>query len=72
MNEMLKLLEQRRSVRVYRKEQITGEELEAILQAGIWAPSAKNQQSPIIVAVQDPATVAEPGYGFRIFCETTF
>ena len=59
MNEMLKLLEQRRSVRAYRKEQITDQELEAILRAGIWAPSAKNQQSPIIVAVQDPATVAE-------------
>lgn len=59
MNEILKLLEERRSVRAYRKEQITDEQLEAILRAGIWAPSAKNQQSPVIVAVQDPETVAE-------------
>ena len=59
MNETLKLLEERRSVRAYRKEQITDEQLEEILQAGIWAPSAKNQQSAVIVAVQDPATVAE-------------
>ena len=59
MNEILKLLEERRSVRAYRKEQITDEQLEAVLRAGIWAPSAKNQQSPVIVAVQDPETVAE-------------
>ena len=59
MNEVLKLLEQRRSIRAYQKEQITDAQLEAILQAGIWAPSAKNQQSAVIVAVQDPDTVAE-------------
>ena len=59
MNEVLKLLEQRRSIRAYQKEQITDAQLEAILRAGIWAPSAKNQQSPVIVAVQDPDTVAE-------------
>ena len=59
MNEILKLLEERRSVRAYRKEQITDEQLEAILRAGIWAPSAKNQQSPVVVVVQDPETVAE-------------
>lgn len=59
MNEVLKLLEQRRSIRAYQKEQITDEQLEAILQAGIWAPSAKNQQSPVIVVVQDPDTVEE-------------
>ena len=59
MNEILKLLEERRSVRAYQKEQITDEQLDAIIQAGIWAPSAKNQQSPVIVAVQDPETVAQ-------------
>ena len=59
MNETLKLLEQRRSIRAYQKEQITDVQLEVILQAGIWAPSAKNQQSPVIVAAQDPDTVAE-------------
>ena len=59
MNEILKLLEERRSVRAYQKEQITDEQLDAIIRAGIWAPSAKNQQSPVIVAVQDPETVAQ-------------
>ena len=35
MNEVLKLLEQRRSIRAYQKEQITDAQLEAILRAGI-------------------------------------
>lgn len=59
MNETLKVLEQRRSIRSYRTEQITDQELETILNAGIWAPSAMNRQSAIIVVVQDPETVAE-------------
>ena len=59
MNETLKLLAERRSIRAYQKEQITDAELEAILEAGIWAPSAKGQQSAIVVAVQDPETVAQ-------------
>lgn len=58
MNETLKTLLERRSIRAYRPERISEEHLEAILQAGVWAPSAKNQQSPVLVVVQDPETVA--------------
>lgn len=58
MNEILKLLKERRSIRAYQKEQITEAQLEAILEAGFWAPSAKNQQSPVLVAVQDAETIA--------------
>ena len=41
MNETLKVLKERRSVRKYKAEQIRDEELNAILEAGTWAPSAK-------------------------------
>lgn len=58
MNETMKVLKERRSIRAYQKEQITDAQLEAILEAGIWAPSAKGQQSPVVVAVQDPETIA--------------
>lgn len=58
MNETLKTLLERRGIRAYRSERISEEHLEAILQAGVWAPSAKNQQSPVLVVVQDPETVA--------------
>ena len=39
MNETLKVLKERRSVRKYKAEQIRDEELNAILEAGTWAPS---------------------------------
>ena len=58
MNETLKTLNERRSIRAYRAEMVSEEQLNQILQAGLMAPSAKGQQSPVLVAVQDPETVA--------------
>ena len=54
-NEVLSALYERRSVRSYRPEQITSGELEAVLRAGMYAPTAKNCQDVVIAAVQDPA-----------------
>ena len=45
MNEKLKVLKERRSVRKYKAEQIRDEELNAILEAGTWAPSAKGKST---------------------------
>lgn len=56
MNEAMKTLYERRSVRRYQSKQITREELDAVVRAGVCAPSGKNGQSAIIVAVQDKAT----------------
>ena len=55
---MLKGLLDRRSVRSFKPEQITDDELQAVLEAGMYAPTAKGLQSPIIVAVQNPGEVA--------------
>ena len=52
-NEFLKSLRERRSVRSFRKEQITDEELRAVLEAGTYAPTGMNYQDPWIVAVQN-------------------
>lgn len=59
MNEVLKCLKERRSVRKYRSEQIKDSELEQILEAGTYAPTGMGMQSPIMVAVQDPETIAK-------------
>ena len=59
MNETLKTIYERRSIRAYKPEQITGEELDTVLKAGEYAPSANNQQSAKFVAVQDPAVLKE-------------
>jgi nitroreductase len=52
MNETIKHLTERRSVRSYSSKQITKEELHAILEAGSFAPSAMNRQPVIMVTVQ--------------------
>ena len=58
MNAALENLLTRRSVRKYRPEQITDEELNAVLEAGTYAPTAKGTQSPLIIAVQDKGDIA--------------
>lgn len=59
MNETLNILKERRSIRDYKAQQIKGEELDAILEAGVYAPSAMGKQSATIVVVQDKETIAE-------------
>lgn len=53
-NEMLTLLRTRRSIRKYLNKPVEEEKLDAILEAGTWAPTARGAQSPVIVAVKDP------------------
>ena len=57
MNEIIQTLKGRRSIRKYRSEQIRSEDLKTILEAGAYAPSAKNRQSAYMVAVQDGETM---------------
>ncbi|MCF0142256.1 MAG: nitroreductase [Parasporobacterium sp.] len=59
MNSTIKDLIERRSIRKYKPDQIKPEELQDILKAGVYAASGMNKQPVTIVAVQDPATVAE-------------
>ena len=59
MNETLQTIRERRSCRAYRPEQITEEELNAVLDAGTWAASAMGRQSAKIIVVQNAADRAE-------------
>lgn len=52
-NEALEVLYNRRSIRKFKPEQIKEEELDAVLKAGTFAPTAMGRQSPLIVSVQD-------------------
>lgn len=58
MNETLKTLRTRRSIRRYKAEQITDAELNAILEAGTFAPSGLGKQSAVMVVIQDRETIA--------------
>ena len=59
VNETLKTLKERRSIRAYRPEPVREEDLSAILEAGLWAPSGFNRQSTVMVVLQDKAVLAE-------------
>ena len=56
MNEVIKNMEERRSVRGYKPDMISKEDLDAIIEAGTYAATGMGMQSPIIVAVTDKAT----------------
>lgn len=55
-NAVLKVLEERRSVRKYKSVQVEEEKLQAILRAGTYAASGMGKQPAIMVVVQDEET----------------
>ncbi len=59
MNAILDAIKSRRSCRSYLPDQITAEQLDAILEAGLYAPSGMNKQLPIFIAIQDPEVIRE-------------
>lgn len=59
MKETLVDLKNRRSCRKYLPKQISDQELNAILEAGTYAPTGMGMQSPVIVVVQKPDLVAK-------------
>lgn len=77
MRETVSDIQNRRSVKEYKAEQITDEELTAVLEAGMNAPSGGNRQSPIFIAVQNKewiqrlcrlnAEIAGAPEGFDVF-----
>jgi nitroreductase len=59
MKSTLKDLKNRRSIRAYTAEQISDEELDAILEAGTYAPSGRGSQSAVMVVVQNKALISK-------------
>lgn len=57
--EALEVLKNRRAIRMYKPEQITEEELRAVVEAGTYAPTGHGTQGVQIVVVQKPEDVAE-------------
>ena len=59
MKETLQDIRTRRSCRKFQPRQIADEELNAILEAGTWAPTGRGAQSPVMVVVQDRETIEQ-------------
>ena len=51
MNEVLKCINTRRSVKSYKPDMPKKEDINAVIEAGIAAASGRNKQSPIVVAI---------------------
>ena len=56
MNEVLNVLETRRSCRNFMPNMVNDEDLRAIIKAGTYAATGMGKQSPIIIAVTDKET----------------
>ena len=48
------ILKNRRSIRKFQPRQVTDQDLDAVLEAGLYAPSGMNTQKTVLVAVRDP------------------
>lgn len=59
MNETIKVLTTRRSVRKFKSDPVPEKVLDEILTAGMYAPTGMGQQSPIIIVITDPEVRAE-------------
>ncbi|MBQ6381872.1 MAG: nitroreductase [Clostridia bacterium] len=54
MNEVLKAMETRRSVRKFSAEMPQKEQIDTVIKAGLQAASGKNEQAAIVIAVTNP------------------
>lgn len=59
IKEALTVLKERRSIRKFKPQQIADEELNAVLEAGAFAPTGKNKQPVVVVAVQNKEDIAQ-------------
>jgi nitroreductase len=57
MNEVLATISRRRSIRHFKDEQVKRQDLDAIVEAGLCAPSANNVQNSHFTVIQDKATL---------------
>lgn len=59
--ELLKLMKYRRSIRKYQERQISREDMETIMEAGIYAPNAGGGQQSMIVGIHNADLTGEIG-----------
>ncbi len=64
MEECLKMIYTRRSIRVYSDRQISDEDIEKILKAAMLAPSAGNEQPWHFIVVRDKETLKKMSEAF--------
>lgn len=71
MNETLKVIKARRSIRRFKTEQIKEEELQAIIEAGLYAPSAMNRQPWHFTVIQKKSLIDQLSADFKNLAKTS-
>ena len=59
MTDAINIFKSRRSCKKFDGRPISDEELNAILEAGTYAPTGMNRQSPVMVAIRDKDTITQ-------------
>ncbi|MBQ9031668.1 MAG: nitroreductase [Parasporobacterium sp.] len=59
MNDVLNVIQKRKSVRNYSADPVSSDDLKAIVNAAIWAPNAMNKQAWHFTCVTDPALIGK-------------
>lgn len=59
MNEIIKAMETRRSIRGYKEDMVPEELIAEVVEAGTYAATGMGKQSPVIVVVQKPELIAK-------------
>lgn len=65
MNEVVEVILKRRSIRAYKKEQISDAELEILLTCALYAPTGGNLQNSRFLAIQKPELLSELNEAIR-------
>ena len=63
-NNFLSLIKTRLSIRAYKSELVPSKVLDAVLEAGTYAPTGGGHQSPTIIAITDPKYRKEIALGY--------
>jgi len=53
-NPIIEAIKKRRSIRQFAREPVSDEDLNRILESGLWAPSGKNNQPWKFAVIRDP------------------
>ena len=56
MNETMQTILTRRSIRAFKPDMLSRETIDAIIEAGLYAPSGMNTQNTVIIAITDKDT----------------
>ena len=67
MNQTINDLKTRRSIRKFKDEQISDEDLKIILETGTYAPTGRGTQSPKIVVIKDEEKIKDLSAWIRSF-----